>query len=205
MTSKLDYIRDHLDAVRASTEFIDELNQNGRRREAMTLCLVYIDRLAQRLYSDKPGPNFRNALINCSQDPLMGLVHPLQASRALLRTKNKDWHKIAGTISGIYTTPPYELIDLANFEAVVAKHLGPTEVAHLKDQSWRFTMAQIAYEYLRNDAIHGYGNRLELEFAETTYNGKAVPTLNFQRFKSCLLALIDEALRRSVANEMDWS
>src|SRR5687768_8513103 len=113
MTSKLDYIRDHLDGVRASAEFLDKLNQNGRKREAMTLCLVYIERLAQRLYKGKPGSNFRNALINCSQDPLMGLVHPLQAIRALLKTNNTEWHKIARTISGIYTTPPYELIELA--------------------------------------------------------------------------------------------
>ena len=62
---KLEFIEAYLNNAEAKLLFLSELAETGHRDEAMTLCLVYIDRFAQVLKwpSTESGKNFVEALI----------------------------------------------------------------------------------------------------------------------------------------------
>ena len=64
--AKLSAIRAFLNEADTRVGFLKELADTGHKPEAMTLCLVYIDRFAQYLCwpQTSAGRNFVDALIN---------------------------------------------------------------------------------------------------------------------------------------------
>ena len=66
-------IAEFFNEAEARVAFLSKLATIGHKEEAITLCLVYIDRFAQFLCwpSKKTGCNFVKALIQFGGDPLM--------------------------------------------------------------------------------------------------------------------------------------
>jgi hypothetical protein len=92
--------RAYIDDAKAKVAFLGELAQTGHKDEAMTLCLVYIDRFAQKLFwsSNQSGRNFVNALIQYGGDSFMRLCHPEQAVRAFAEMK-EPWRTVSAKIA----------------------------------------------------------------------------------------------------------
>jgi hypothetical protein len=199
--AKLSFIRAFLDEANTRVGFLEELANTGHKPEAMTLCLVYIDRFAQYLCWPQTlaGRNFVDALVQFGGDPLMGLAHPLQAVRAF-EAMNEPWKTLAGRIKVAFPGPSHELLPTSTFEEALKEYLTPLQLMQLKPELWRATIANVVYQHLRNPAIHGFGSTGGIILSQTTWNGQAVPELGLSLLKTCALGLIVEARKRSEAN-----
>jgi hypothetical protein len=192
----LDLVTSYLNKATAKVDFLDELASSGHKDEARTLCLVYIDRLAQILSwpSEKSGEIFVNTLIGFGEDPWMGRFYPLQLARAL---STEDKLKPFSTeIAAAFPGPSYQLMDAITFEKEMRQKIPKLQLSLLQKHAWKATVANIAYKHLRVPAIHGLGSSGDLNL-NATYNGTPAPILDLQRFKKCAIALIKEARRRS--------
>ena len=189
------------DNAEAGVAFLDELAGMDHEREAMTLCLVYIDRFAQSLCwpSASTGRNFVDALIQFGGEPLMALAHPLQAARAFAAMK-PPWKVLAERIACAFPRLSHEVVPIPTFEQALAVHITTAELAQLKPELWRATIANVVYQHLRNPAIHGFGTSGGIILSETTWNRQPLPILGFATLRNCARGLIAEARRRSEAN-----
>lgn len=199
--AKRSVITAYFDDAEARMAFLDELANTGHEPEAMTLCLVYIDRFAQCLCWPRAsaGRNFVEALIHFGGDPLMALAHPLQAARAFGAMK-APWKALAERIAGAFPGRSHEVLPIPTFEQALAEHVTTAELAQLRPELWRATIANVVYQHLRNAAIHGFGTSAGIVLSQTTWNGQLVPILGLSELKSCARGLIAEARRRSEAN-----
>jgi hypothetical protein len=199
--TKMEFIRAYLDDYIDKLTFLNELTAMGRRDEAMSLCLVYIDRFAQVLFwpCDKTGQNFVNAVIQYGGNPIMGLAHPIQAIRAF-KEMSAEWQQLSKKVALRFRGPSQELLPIADLEVAIFGLTKPSERVRLHNEMWRTTIAAVAYSRLRTAAIHGFGVRGEIEFSNTTYGGKPAPDLNLIELQKCAFELVAEARRRSDKN-----
>lgn len=199
--AKLGFITAFLDEANARVTFLEELADMGHKPEAMTLCLVYIDRFAQYLFWPQQfaGKNFVDALVEFGGNPLMRLVHPLQVVRAF-ESMNEPWKTLAGKLGAAFQGPPHELIPISTLETELASHIKASELTQLRPNLWRTTIANVVYQRLRNPAIHGFGPSGGIIFSETTWKGQPVPEVGLPSLRNCALGLIGVARKRSEAN-----
>lgn len=199
--AKRDFIEAYFDEARQRIAFLGELAHEGHDQEAMTLCLVYIDGFSQRLCwpSTRSGRNFVDTLVQFGGDPEFGLIHPLQAQRSFEAMKG-PWKAIAKAVAFAYPGPAYELCRAAAFENTMAPHLTAPELAQVRAEIWRGTVASVAYHRLRNPSVHLFATAGSITFSATSCEGKPVNALTFERLHAALGRLAAEARRRSEAN-----
>jgi hypothetical protein len=202
--AKHEVITSFFDDAEARVAFLSELAEAGHKREAMTLCLTYIDSFAQWLCwpSTLTGRNFVEAVIQFGGDPLMELAHPLQAIRAFSQMQS-PWKALAERISHVFPGPVYDLLPIPLLEQALAHHLTPAELVQLRPEVWRATIANVVYQHLRNPSVHGFGTGSGIILSQTTYNGQPVPILGLPQLRNCAWGLVAEARRRSEAN-WEW-
>jgi hypothetical protein len=180
--------------------FLPRLFSDGHREEAMTLCLSYIDSFSQWLEwpsdKSKTGQNFVKAVVGFGEDPLMVLVHPLQAVRAF-NEMHGFWKELASRIESIFAGPNYELLEQSEFLSRLAPRMSKADLSNVKEELWRTTMAALAYFRLRNPSIHSFGAGPEISFPNTVHQGNVVPVLDFKRLLSIAVNLHSELRRRS--------
>jgi hypothetical protein len=196
--AKLGFIRAYFDEEGRKVAALTQLAGSGYGHEALVLCLVYIDRLAQKLCwpSDKTGHNFVRSLTEFGMDPELRLIHPKQLVSALQKL-SAGWQLLAGVLEQKFPGPSYELLPLHAFESSVAGPLTPQQLTTLRAELWRGTIAATAYYWLRNPAVHGVGPSPQLTFSNTTVAGSAARPLNLERLTAALTHLLAEARRRS--------
>jgi hypothetical protein len=202
--AKRSFITAFFNDAEARMTFLDELATAGHEREAMTLCLTYIDSFAQWLCwpCTATGHNFVEAVTQFGGNPLMRLAHPLQAIRAFSRMQ-QPWKRFAERIAHAFPGPVHELLPIPLFEEALAQHLTTAELAQLRPEVWRTTIANVVYQHLRNPSVHGFGAGNGIILSQTTYQDQPVPILGFSQLKNCAWGLIAEARRRSEAN-WEW-
>lgn len=202
--AKRSFITAFFDDAEARIAFLSELAAAGHEREAMTLCLTYIDSFAQWLCwpSTATGRNFVEAVTQFGGDTLMGLAHPLQAIRAFSRMQ-LPWKALAERIAHAFPGPVHELLPTQLFEEALVHHLTPAELTQLMPEVWRVTIANVVYQHLRNPSVHGFGAGGGIILSQTTYHGQPVPILGFSQLKNCAWGLVAEARGRSEAN-WEW-
>lgn len=85
VAAKRSFIEAYFDDAQKSVAKLAVLAGAGYHDEAVVLCLVYIDRAAQKLFwpSGQTGANFVCALSEFGQDPEFSQVHPKQIVAAL--------------------------------------------------------------------------------------------------------------------------
>lgn len=196
--SKLAFIRAYFDELERKIAVLTALADEGFKDEALTLCLVYVDGLAQRLAwpSDKAGFNYVTALAQFGQDVELGMVHPKQLADALDRMK-APWHPIASAVRAAFPGPTFQLLPAATVVASLTSLL-PNQALLLQDEVWRGTVAGVAYFRMRNPAIHALGAST-LSFGATSFRGKPAKSLELRRLQSAARHLAAEARRRSEA------
>jgi hypothetical protein len=201
--AKLEFIKAFHDEAESRIEFLESLHKEKHEQEALTLCLTYVDSFAQWLCwpSSESGKNFVNTVVNFGDNLLMGLIHPLQAMRSLESLK-PSWQQIAGRIKPAFPGPMYELISKDEFLRKLDASLATDELAQLKVECWRGTLAATAYYFLRNPSVHGFA-ATELSFSGTTYQGKSISNMGFVELHAILKNIHDELRRRS-ENNIQW-
>jgi len=199
-TAKLGFIRAYFDEEERKVAALSQLAASGYADEALVLCLVYIDRLTQKLCwpSDKTGSNFVRALADFGEDPELPLIHPKQLVFALKRL-SPSWQPLAAALEQRFPGPSYDLLTPAAFEALASGALTQQQLSTLRGELWRGTVAAIAYYWLRNPAVHGIGPSPELTFSSTTVGGAPAQSLNLGRLTTAVTHLLAEARRRSEA------
>jgi len=192
------------DGAEKRLSFLLQLYKDEHVDEALTLCLSYIDSFAQWLFwpCGKSGEDFVNASIDFGGDTTIGLIHPLQAVREFRRMKN-IWNDIAVKIEEIFPGPDFELLTKDQFIQKISNHLPSKFISMVTSELWRTTIASIAYFYFRNPSIHGFGGELNMSFSKTTYQGKQVLELNFDRLYNIAINLHSE-LRRRAETTIQW-
>ena len=196
--AKLGFISAYFDEEGRKVAALTQLAASGYGDEALVLCLVYIERLAQKLCwpSDTAGHNFVRSLAEFGMDPELPLIHPKQLVSALKKL-SAGWQLLAGVLEHQFPGPSYELLAIDAFERSVAGPLTLEQLATLRAQLWRGTVAAIAYYWLRNPAVHGIGPSPQLTFSNTTADGSPARPLNLERLTAALTHLLAEARRRS--------
>ncbi len=199
--AKRDLIGAYFAAAERRIAFLVDLSREGHGEEAMTLCPTYIDGFSQRLCwpSTQSGRNFVDAVVQFGGDPELGLIHPLQAQRSFGAMKG-PWKEIGTAVAFAYPGPTYELFHATAFEAAMAPDLTPAELAQIRAEIWRGTVASVAYQHLRNPSVHSFATAGSITFSGTSYQGKAANALTFERLHAALARLAAEARRRSEAN-----
>ncbi|SRR5438093_11844825 len=199
--AKRRFITAFFDDAEERIAFLDELAGTGHEREALTLCLTYIDSFAQWLCwpSSSTGRNFVEAVMQFGGDALMGLAHPFQAIYSFSQMKSL-WKTLAERIIHAFPGPVYELLPVSLFEQVLGHHLTPAELAQLRSEVWRATIANMVYQHLRNPSVHSFRGSGGIILSQTTYQGQPVPIIGLPQLKNCAWGLVAEARRRSEAN-----
>lgn len=199
--SKRRFITRFFDNAESRVAYLTELFDAGREPEALTLCLTYIDSFAQWLCwpSVKTGRNFVDALIQFGGCPLMGLAHPMLASR-IFSEMNSEWRTIGEKIGREFVGGSVDVITMLDFESRLGLHLTPAEFERAKDELWRSTIANAVYRRLRNPSVHNFGSAGGILFSQTTYQGAPFPAITFWQLRDCARGLVSEARRLSVEN-----
>ena len=201
--TKLSFIKSFHNEAEKRIDFLSGLYKENHRQEALTLCLSYIDSFSQWLYWPSPesGKNFVQAIIEFGDNPLMGLVHPLQAIRSFEAMKS-FWKLIPKKIEEVFPGPEFELISRDAFLAKLGSQLTSQEAINIKTECWRATLAATAYYFLRNPSVHSFGAS-ELSFSKTIYQGEIIAGMGFIDLHDIAKRLHDELRHRSEAN-IQW-
>ncbi len=201
--AKFEFIKAFHDEAESRIEFLADLHKEKHEQEALTLCLTYVDSFAQWLCwpSSESGKNFVNTVVNFGGNLLMGLIHPLQAIRSLESLK-PSWQQIAEKIKQVFPGSKYELISKDEFLTKLNASLATDELAQLKAECWRGTLAATAYYFLRNPSVHSFG-ATELSFSGTMYQGKPISNMGFVELHAILKNIHNELRRRS-ENNIQW-
>lgn len=201
--AKLQFIKAFHDNAEKRINFLEQLDQEKHRQEALTLCLSYIDSFSQWLCwpSSESGKNVVDTIVKFGGDKLMGLVHPLQAIRSF-EVMKPSWQKISNKIKKVFPGPEYQLISKDDFLKKLDKVLTNEESKNLKSECWRGTLAATAYYFLRNPSIHSFGAS-ELSFSGTLYQGKTISGMGFMELLNIVKNIHNELRRRSESN-IQW-
>jgi hypothetical protein len=201
--AKHEFIKAFHDDAENRIEFLAWFHKEKHQQEALTLCLTYIDSFAQWLCwpSSASGKNFVNAVVDYGGNSLMGLIHPLQATRAFENLKS-SWKDISIKIKEVFPGPEYELIPKDDFLAKLNTSLRTEEMDKLKTECWRGTLAATAYYFLRNPSVHSFGAS-ELSFSGTVYQGERISNMGFVALYDILKNIHYELRRRSESN-IEW-
>lgn len=202
-SDKMGFSSAYFDELERKIEVLSQLAETGYRHEALTLCLVYIDGLAQRLCwpSERNGANFVRALGEYTKDVEMSLVHPLQLSRALARLK-PAWKPVSTAVGAAFPGPTYELLSASTVIAALGSTVSAQQRGDLEREIWRGTIAAVAYDRMRNSAVHALGASPR-SFDSTRYAGKPAQPLDLPRLQRAARDLAAEARRRPEATG-DW-
>lgn len=201
--AKLEFIKAFHNEAEIRIEFLTRLHKEKHHQEALTLCLTYIDSFAQWLCwpSSASGKNFVNVVVDFGGNSLMGLIHPLQATRAFENLKS-SWEDISIKIREVFAGPEYELISKDDFLAKLNTSLGVEEMDKLKTECWRGTLAATAYYFLRNPSVHSFGAS-EISFSGTVYQGKRISNIGFVALYDILKNIHNELRNRSESS-VQW-
>jgi hypothetical protein len=199
--AKREVIVTFFDGAEARVAFLRDLAQTGHEPEAMTLCLTYIDSFGQWLCwpAASAGRNFVDAVVQFGGEPLMGLVHPRQAQGAFGSMK-APWRTMSDEIARTFPGPSFALLPVPAFLDALAGRLTSAELDRLRQEVWRATGANIAYQYLRNPSVHLFAASSGIWLSQTTYAGSSIPPLGLDLLLRCVRGLVAEARRRSEAN-----
>jgi len=162
--------------------------------------LCYIDSFAQLICwpSQKTGRNFITAISDFGGDPILGLVHPLNAAR-IFRDKKPPWKDLAAYIQTLFPGPNYELLTDVEFLSRITPCFTSNAIGQkqVSNELWQATMASVIYNYFRNPAIHRFCAGPDLSFSATTYRGAPVADIDFDALYSVAQNLHAELIHRS--------
>lgn len=133
-------------------EFLAHLYNNAKKKEALTLCCVYIESLAQRLYvTEKKGASkekFVRVLCEFGEQSELCLVHPPSLVEAMIGCGSTDVARIIVPKIGEQLCTREDLLTAA------APSLTSDQYTTLEKSVWHGTVAAQMYRHFRNPLVH---------------------------------------------------
>lgn len=180
--------------------FLPTLDEQGHELEARTLCLVYIEGLANGLnLPNQHSPKyFSKALVAYGGNgELFSLVLPQWLMKALpWNSAPKDLR--ADLTTAVETLPQDQAFLPTEFLDAVRSLLAPAYFTWLEREVWRGSIANAVYTSLRSPAVHFGGVTHGMSFS-SSFRGKPIPGIDFHNLYPPLVSLLAHAKRVSEA------
>ena len=172
-------IEQYFRKLQRRSEFLVELMQQDHKGEALLLCCCYIERLANALYWPEESCtfNFVRVLKEHGQEELLWHIHPEQLRSGLQKRRKAD--TLGKKLDSALQQARRMLYSEEDLLALVRPCLSAEECQRVQDSLWRGTVAAVVYERIRCPAVHGPAASEELSFSNTTFRGRAAPTIGF--------------------------
>jgi len=157
---------------------LPELYDAGYPDEALLVCCCYIEGMGGNLYWPDEGiaRNFVRVLEEYGGEEILWHIHPKQLC--------ESFQAIRGLrVLGLKLAATFDAEDhrLRSREEVVRHVTGPLtsdEIARLRQEAWRGTLANLVYARIRCQLVHNL-SAAPLLLSKTTLRGESVPTLDF--------------------------
>jgi hypothetical protein len=166
-------IEDYSSYLDERIEFLASLCRDRKKEEALTLCCVYIESLAQKVYGDcgkGSKRNFVQAALEFGGDKSLSLIHLPSLAEALKGCGPEH--------SGIEKALRPQVSDRLNTEEEVLAILGPLltseQLKLLRDSLWHGTVAAQMYRYFRSALVHEMYTSDGIILGGVTFRGFAV-------------------------------
>lgn len=158
LQAKRDAIKAYFDELGERAQFAEQLYDDGRVNEAMTLCCCYIDGLAQYLYhdSDRSAYNFVRILREHSEQAEFAQVCPLVLTR-WAEASHLKLAPVARKLASALGTEVNRIMAPDRLSSAMTSSLSPQEAAALSRELWHASLAYVAYTHLRVPAVHATG------------------------------------------------
>ncbi len=200
LEAKREFITAYFEERASLVGFLPTLDEQGHELEARTLCLVYIEGLANGL--NLPGANspryFSKALVEYSgEEQLFSLILPKWLMKAL-HWKNAPRGLDAALATAIAALAPDQAFLPTEFLDRVKPHLTPDQFKWLEPELWRGSIANGVYVSLRSPAVHFGGVTHGMSFS-STFRGKPIPRIDFHNLYPALVSLLAHAKEVSEA------
>jgi hypothetical protein len=105
-------------------------------------------------------------------------------------TAQGGWRQAAAAqLQAALGTSINKLVSLADLEELLKSNLSKQDVRRLTKDTWRFSVASIAYQRLRNPFIHGLGGPGAVVVVNATVNDNEVSVDFFVLHRALLRAL----------------
>jgi hypothetical protein len=181
--------------------FLPTLDEQGHELEARTLCLVYIEGLANGLSlpNQHSAKYFSKALAaHSGNGELFSLVLPQWLMKALpWNSAPKDLR--ADLTTAIETLPQDQAFLPTEFLDTVKPLLIPAYFMWLEREVWRGSIANAVYTSLRSPAVHFGGVTHGISFGKSKFRGRSIPRIDFHNLYPALVSLLARAKQVSEA------
>lgn len=198
LEAKRQSIRAYFEEIENRVRFLDELYATDHRQEALLLCCCYIDGLASGLYGPRGGSQerFVRVIREHGGNELLNQVHPVKLRiwlKSTAPTRLQDLREpLADLLSG------RELVPEDEFCTHLATRITASQLAQLRPQLWRGTLASLAYEQLRSTLVHQLSAPDAIDFSLTTFRGERAPSVDFKQLRPVLGRVLETIKARSI-------
>jgi len=189
-------IEKYFESIERRIAYLDEMVNDQHTDEAFLLCSVYIESLANRFYQDySNAKGFCCALIELTGNELFSLIHPKQLLNKL--EKNKLFNNNLDEIKKILDPLQNKLIPLKIINKSLLKVFNEDQIIWLNEYGFKGSMAMIAYERIRCEAVHDMWVT-KLSFGATWVDEKPVPDIDYNLLKVALDKIVSYLKERSL-------
>ena len=178
--------------------FLDVLYQDNRKEEALTLCCVYIEGLAQRIYSSGPKRSsskqvFVKVLLEYGGEALLCLVDPVTLAESMrgVRDCGEPCVSLGEKIKAHYCASPTELRSIDELVANARSRFSTEELALLEKHAWLGTIAALTYKKFRSPLVHELHAVGGIRLSDTVYRGAPVDRISFTTLYPALKRISD--------------
>lgn len=198
--SKVFSIIAFFDNLDKKIDFVLELSNAGHRVEAALLCSCYIDGLALALFWPDERSNFCfvRALKEYGGERIFLYIHPKMFEEVLTVMDRKWINTVLPKILPVLQKARGRLYDEPEMIKLLSTELTRDELEKLKNETWRGTLAAIAYSRVRVPSVHGFGAPNGISFDNTTFQGEPVPAIEFPILQNCLKRIATVAREKSI-------
>lgn len=197
--AKLGFIEAFFDDLDDKIAFLRGLRERGRADEAFLLCCCYIDGLGNSLFPGERSSKrcFVRVLERHGGEEVLALIHPKILCESLAEM-GKHARAVLGQVRSPLRDAEGAVYTRAEMLAMLRSNLSDADRSWLEDNLWRGTLAVLAYRTIRSPFVHGLGGPGGISFDQTTYQGRPVPSIDFDLLYRCLPRIAQAARNISV-------
>lgn len=157
--------------VQEKVGFLGTLYDEGRKQEALTLCCVYIEGFAQRIYSKSSDRKsqylFVRVLLDHGGEEILRLVDPPTLMKKLNLGEPPE------ALARISSASPVELLTIESVHNLL-------EDEDQKKLTWKATIAALVYSELRSPLAHDRPPSSHgLWLSDTVFQGEPIGRISF--------------------------
>jgi hypothetical protein len=200
LIAKKGFIEAFFEDLAKKIAFTDDLYSSGHEDEARLLCCTYIEAIGNGLEDPSTGAAecFVRVLEQHGGESVLALIHPKALKESLPYKSVAPADKLA-LDSAIAGLPPNEALTKPELRSLLAPKISGAALSFLERESWRATVAMIAYGHIRSLGVHWFGSPSALTFSSTTHHGTQLPDVDFALLRRALDRIFAHAKQLSLA------